>query len=126
MKLQTTLSVLAAAVALFSQTAFAQEKTRAEVKAEAASANKSGQITAGEAQPKAPSTKSDKNRKDVKADTAAANKAGKTMPAGETEPKTPDTKSNVSRATVKSETASANMSGKTMPAGEGGIAGPKK
>jgi hypothetical protein len=60
--------------------AFAQA-TRAEVKAEAASANKSGAIAKGEATV-APAAKSTAARADVKKDAAAAEKAG-TIPKGE-------------------------------------------
>ena len=73
-----TLSVLAAAL-FTAQVAVAQEaapKTRAEVKAEAASANKSGSIEKGAAVPKASKPTSNKPRAEVKAEAAAANKAG--------------------------------------------------
>ena len=78
-----TLSVLAAAL-FTAQVAVAQEaapKTRAEVKSEAASANKSGAIEKGAAVPKATKATSDHSRAETKAEAAAANKSGeaKTM-----------------------------------------------
>ena len=54
--------------------AFAQA-TRAEVKAEAASANKSGKVVKGEGSA-SPEGKSTKSRPEVKAEAAAANKSG--------------------------------------------------
>jgi hypothetical protein len=84
MKMKTALSLVAAAVALLSHSAFAQEKTRAERKAETAAAVKSGETQkAGEAAgstQKAPA--STKDRAERKAETAAAVKAGETK-AGE-------------------------------------------
>ncbi len=50
MKMKTTLSLVAAAVALLSQSAFAQQ-TRDQRKSEAASAVKAGETKAGETQP---------------------------------------------------------------------------
>ena len=57
MKTKLALSAIVAAVAVFSQSAFAQASspTRAEVKAETRAAEKSGKLTpAGEATPKSP------------------------------------------------------------------------
>ena len=73
-----TLSVLAAAL-FTAQVAVAQDtapKTRPEVKAEAAAANKAGMIEKGEGVPKATKPKSDHPRAKTKAEAAAANKAG--------------------------------------------------
>ena len=85
MKMKTTLSLVAsAAVALLSFGAMAQDqpKSRADVKAETAAANKSGQIATGEETAKTPKPKSTANRSDVKTETKAANKAG-TIPTGD-------------------------------------------
>jgi len=73
-----TLSVIAAAI-FTAQVAVAQDatpKTRAEVKAEAAAANKAGTIEKGAAVAAPTKSTSDKARADVKAEAAAANKAG--------------------------------------------------
>ena len=83
----------------------AQPKTREEVRAEAASAAKAGQIDRGEVTTVAP-TRSTKARTDVKSETKAAVKAGQidhgevtTLPAPQSSTKT--------RAEVKAEAASA-------------------
>ena len=73
-----TLSFIAAAL-FTAQVAVAQDaasKTRAEVKAEAAAANKAGTIEKGAAVPKATKPTSDHSRAETKAEAAAANKAG--------------------------------------------------
>lgn len=96
--------------------AFAQA-TRAEVKADTASAVKSGKTVEGQATPaeaKGTKTTSDKARSDVKSDTAKANKAGNLDSAhaqtaeakGASKPT-----SDKSRAAVKSETATAVKKG---------------
>src|SRR6185503_14107177 len=51
MKMKTALSLVAAAVALLSHSAFAQDKSRAEVKEETKKAVKAGETKAGEGQP---------------------------------------------------------------------------
>ena len=117
MKMKTTLSLVAAAVALFSYGAFAQEKSRAEVKEETKAANKAGQIEKGDAPAATPKPKSTANRSDVKAEAKAAEKAG-TIPAGDASAKTPKPKSTANRADVKAETKAAEKAG-TIPAGEG-------
>jgi hypothetical protein len=84
-------SILAAAlISAFALSASAQQAasspTRAEVKAEAAAANKAGTIPKGQESvskqdmPKKPVTTA--NKADVKAEAAAANKAG-TIPSGQ-------------------------------------------
>lgn len=88
MKMKTALSLIAAAVAMLAQGAFAQSAsapTRAEVKAETKKAVKEGKTTpAGEAAPAAAAGgKSDKPRAEVKAETKKAVKEGATAPAGE-------------------------------------------
>ena len=81
--MKKTLSSLAvAAAALFvAQAVLVQSPTRAEVKKEAAEANKAGQIPGTGTGPSANTTppvsaKSDVPRAEVKKETAAANKAG--------------------------------------------------
>ena len=100
--------VLSQALAM---SALAQDKTtRAAVKAEAASAVKSGAIDKGE-QVTVPKTASTKARADVKADAKAAVKAG-AIDKGEqvSSPKVASTKD---RAEVKKEAAAAVKSGET-------------
>ena len=114
-----TLSVLAAAL-FTAQVAVAQDaapKARAEVKGEAAAANKAGTIEKGAAVPKATKPKSDHPRAETKAEAAAANKAG-TIEKGEGAPKTTKPSSNKPRAEVKAEAAAANKAG-DISKGEG-------
>ncbi len=110
--------VFIAAVVLtqLSASAFAQA-TRAEVKSEAASANKAHAIPSGEIV-KEPKAKSTKHRADVKSEAASANKAH-AIDAGEkvTEPKVKSTKS---KAEVKAETKDAMKKGDMPAAGEVG------
>jgi hypothetical protein len=79
---KTLTSLTVALLALFgAQAAMAQAAApaRAEVKKEAADANKAGTTAKGEAGAKeAPAAKSDKPRAEVKKEAAAANKAGAT------------------------------------------------
>jgi hypothetical protein len=118
MKLKTTLSLVAsAAVALFSYSAFAQDKTRAEVKAETAAANKAGKITTGDLDAPVPKPKSTETRSQVKSETAAANKAGK-ITTGDLDAPVAKPKSKANRAEVKSETKAANKAG-DIATGEG-------
>ena len=73
-----SLSVIAAAV-FTAQVAVAQDaapKTRAEVKAEAAAANKAGTIEKGAAVAAPTKATSDHSRAETKAEAAAANKSG--------------------------------------------------
>ena len=134
MKIKTAASLIAAAVALLAQGAYAAEpasapKTRADVKAETAAAAKNKELTpAGEGKQAAPTkAKSDKTRTEVKSDTAALEKQGKLAPAGEGKstttpaPKTSDT----TRAAVKADTTDAAKKKELTPAGEGPGA-PKK
>ena len=103
---------------LLAVSAFAQT-TRAEVKAEAASANKSGAIGKGEVTQPA-KAKSTAPRAEVKKEAAAAEKAG-TIPAGEAGSKDPKAKSEKARAEVKAETKDAVKKGEIakgdVPAG---------
>ncbi len=107
-----TLSVIAAAM-FTAQVAVAQDaapKTRAEVKAEAAAANKAGTIEKGAAVPKATKSTSDKARAEVKSEAAAANKAG-TIEKGAAVDKPTKATSDHTRAETKAEAAAANKSG---------------
>jgi hypothetical protein len=95
--------------------AFAQA-TRAEVKAQTASAVKSGKTTEGQAtaaEAKGTKPASTKARADVKSDTAAANKAGAITDgqAAAGEAKGTKAKSEKSRAEVKAETKDAVKKG---------------
>lgn len=110
MKMKTTLSlVAAAAVALFTSGAFAQEKSRAEVKEEAKTATKTG--GAGEAGAPAAKPKSTKARADVKAEAKDAEKTGKIETGDASKAAKP--KSTAARADVKSETKAAVKAGQT-------------
>ncbi|MBL8318735.1 MAG: DUF4148 domain-containing protein [Burkholderiaceae bacterium] len=122
MKTKIALSLVAAAVAMLSQGAFAQDKSRAEVKEETKAAVKAGQTKAGEGSPTAPAAKSEKARADVKAETKTAVKAGETK-AGEGKPAEKAPKGEKARADVKADTKKAVKEGTTLPAGE---AAPKK
>ncbi len=108
--------VFIAAVVLsqLSASAFAQA-TKAEVKAEAASANKAHAIESGELS-KAPKTKSTAARADVKKDAASASKAH-AIESGEVA-KEPKAKSTKARAEVKAETKDAIKKGDVPAAGE--------
>ena len=117
--------ILATAFAVsqvFAVSAFAQT-TRAEVKAEAASANKAGAIAKGEGSD-APKGKSTAARADVKKEAAAAEKSG-TIATGQVskEPKAMSTKP---RAEVKADTKDAVKSGEIakgqVPAGSASAA----
>jgi hypothetical protein len=96
--------------------AFAQA-ARADVKADTASAVKSGQTVEGQAAPaeaKGAKTSSTKARSDVKADTAAANKSGNIVAGKATDAEAKGTTkptSDKSRSAVKSDTASAVKKG---------------
>ncbi len=102
---------------VFAVSAFAQT-TRAEVKAEAASANKAGDIAKGQGSD-APKAKSTAARAEVKKEAAAAEKAG-TIATGQ-ENTAPKAKSTKPRAEVKADTKDAVKSGEIakgqVPAG---------
>lgn len=86
------------------------QQTRAEVKAEAASASKSGAIATGE-ETKAPKTKSTKARAGVKGEAKAATKSHE-IATGQEAGKVEKAKSEKARPEVKKETAAANKAGK--------------
>jgi hypothetical protein len=125
MKTKLALGAIAAAVAVFSQGAFAQASapTRAEVKAEA---KKGALAPAGEgpgAMGKQPPTSSDKTRAERKAQTKADVKAGKTDPAGDAAELKMDAADKAkgtdkTRAERKAQTRADVKAGKTQPAGE--------
>ena len=124
MKTKLVLGAVAAAVAVFSQGAFAQaasSPTRAEVKADA---KKGSLAPAGEGPVvKQPSKASDKTRDERKATTKADAKSGGLKPAGEAaeakDDKAAKTKgSTTDPAARKADTKAAVKSGKTQPAGE--------
>ena len=87
MKTKLVLSAVAAAVAMFSQGAFAQaasSPSRADVKAETKAAEKSGKLApAGDRPTPQPSKSSETTKEARKAQTKADQKAGKLQPAGE-------------------------------------------
>ena len=129
MKSKLALGAVVAAVAVFSQTAFAQASapvTREQRKADTAAANKAGALAApgqGAGTASQPSTASDKTRTDRKAQTQADIKAGKTAPAGEgagTTAKPSTATSDKTREQRKAQTEADKKAGKLTPAGEGG------
>lgn len=117
------LAAILVATQVFAVSAFAQDKTRADVKADAASANKAGAIAKGEGSAPAATAKSTKPRADVKAEASAANKAG-AVPKGEASGDKPAAKSTMTaeekaaaRAKRKADAAAANKAG-AIPKGE--------
>jgi hypothetical protein len=127
MKTKFALGAVVAAVAVFSQTAFAQTAASAPVdrqqrKAETAEANKSGKLTpAGEGNiSPAPAKTSDKTRDQRKAQTQADAKSGALAPAGEGKSGTtqPSTASDKTRAERKAQTEADRKAGKLAPAGD--------
>jgi colicin import membrane protein len=122
MKKLAIAAILVATQAL-AASAFAQDKSRADVKAEAASANKAGAIAKGEVGAPVAAAKSTKARAEVKADAAAATKAG-TTPKGDASMEKPAAKSTMTaeekaaaRAKRKADAAAANKAG-AIPKGE--------
>ena len=130
MKTKLALGAAVAALAVFSQTAFAQASapvSREQRKAETADANKAGKLApAGEgpgAMASQPSTGSDKTRTDRKAQAQADIKAGKTAPAGEATVQKTDkadkaTGTEKTREQRKAQTQADIKAGATQPAGE--------
>ena len=107
--------IAALALSQLGAPAFAQA-TRAELKSEAASANKAHAIPSGELT-KESKAKSTKARSEVKQDAASANKAH-AIDSGEVG-KESKTKSTKARAEVKAETKDAVKKGDMPAAGEG-------
>ena len=131
MKSKLALSAIVAAVAVFSQGAFAQASspTRAEVKAEA----RTGALAPAGQGPEAvvPKT-SDKTRAQRKAQTKADEKSGALKPAGDAADMKKDgavaaKTSDKTRAERKAQTKADIKAGKTVPAGEAAmpVADPK-
>ncbi len=122
MKSKLALSAIVAAVAVFSQGAFAQASspTRAEVKAQA----KTGSLApAGEGPMASNPTTSDKTRAERKAMTKADAKGGALKPAGDAADMKKDgakevVTSDKTRAERKAQTKADIKAGKTQPAGE--------
>jgi hypothetical protein len=129
MKTKLALGAVVAAIAVFSQTAFAQASapvSREERKAETAAANKAGKLTpAGEGDLKStPPKTSDKTREARKAQAQADAKSGKLTPAGEgADPKKDKAEaakpSQTTREARKAQTEADRKAGKLTPAGEG-------
>lgn len=126
MKTKLALSAVAAAVAVFSQGAFAQASapaTRADVKAEARGAAKA---PVGEAMKSPqPSTMSDKSRADRKETTKMDKAAGNLKATGEAASVKEDkamksTGTETTRAERKAKTKAANKAGDIPAAGEAG------
>lgn len=107
--------VLIAVLAQFAVAPVFAQATRAEVKAEAASANKAGKTIKGEGSA-SPEGKSTKARAEVKKEAAAAEKSG-TVVKGEGSA-SPEGKSTKARADVKKEAAAATKAG-AKTGGEG-------
>ncbi len=126
MKTKLALSAFAAAIAVFSQGAFAQASapTRADVKAEAKAATKA---PTGETQTmsKQPSTMSDKSRADRKETTKMDKAGGNLKAAGEAANVKEDkamksTGTETTRVERKAKTKAANKAGQIPEAGEKG------
>jgi len=133
MKSKLALGAVVAAIAVFSQTAFAQAAasapvTREQRKADTAAANKAGQLAPageGKAGTTQPSTATDKTRTDRKAQTQSDIKSGKTAPAGDAAVQKADKAdaakpSQTTRDARKAQTEADRKAGKLTPAGEGG------
>ncbi|MBV9891255.1 MAG: hypothetical protein JO090_10275 [Rhizobacter sp.] len=121
MKTKLVLGAVAAAVAVFSQGAFAQaasSPSRADVKAEA----RKSHTPAGEATGSVtPSKSSDTTKEARKAQTKADRASGQLKPTGEAGDLAgtqPGKGSEVDRAARKADTKAAVKAGKTQPAGE--------
>ena len=133
MKTKFALGAVVAAIAVFSQTAFAQATatpasgvSRDQRKAETAAANKAGKLTpAGEGNMGGTPPKTSETTRDArKAQTQADAKSGKLAPAGEAGIQKADkadaTKpSQTTRDARKAQTEADRKAGKLTPAGEG-------
>ncbi|MDH4392947.1 MAG: DUF4148 domain-containing protein [Aquabacterium sp.] len=112
--MKTTLLTLSALVLFSHASIHAQEaspKTRAAVRSEAASAEKSGTIVKGEGPQATPPMKSTRPRADVRREAAAAEKAD-TLVKGEGPAKAASRPNQAKRAAVKADAASAVREGK--------------
>ena len=109
-RMRTVPSIVAAGLlAALVGAALAQTQSREDVRAEAASAAKAGQIDHGEVT-SVPPARSTKSRPDVKSETRAAVKAGQ-IDHGEVTTAPPHPKASKTRAEVKAEAASAIKGG---------------
>ena len=118
MKTKLVLGAVAAAVAVFSQGAFAQASspTRAEVKAEA----KKGSIAPAGEGPMVKTPKGSETTKEArKAQTKAEQKAGNIAPAGDRPGAGPGKGSETTKEARKAQTKAEQKAGKLTPAGEG-------
>jgi hypothetical protein len=129
MKSKLALGAVVAAIAVFSQTAFAQAAasapvTREQRKADTAAANKAGQLAPageGKAGTTQPSTATDKTRTDRKAQTEADIKSGNVAPAGQgpgTTAKPSTTTSDKTREQRKAQTEADKKAGKLTAPGQ--------
>jgi hypothetical protein len=122
MKTKLVLGAVAAAVAVFSQGAFAQaasSPTRAEVKAEAkkGALAPAGEATGSVTPGKGSNTTREERKATTKADRASGNLKA-TGEAGDLKGTQPGKGSEVDRAARKADTKAAVKAGKTQPAGE--------
>lgn len=117
-----TLAGAASFIAPLASAQSAAAPTRAEVKAEARTASKAGEIPNGEQGPKEAPFKAGQTRAERKAKTKEAIAKGEMTPRGEAAPPEAQAKlakadSNTPRAVVKAETRAANKAG-ALRAGE--------
>jgi len=122
MKTKLVLGAVAAAVAVFSQGAFAQaasSPTRAEVKAEAkkGALAPAGEATGSVTPGKGSNTTREERKATTKADRASGNLKA-TGEAGDLKGTQPGKGSEVDRTARKADTKAANKAGKLTPAGE--------
>jgi len=107
---KSILTLSAVVAALFASQAVVAQTTRAEVKAEAASAVKAGAVAKGEGPAAMAKPKHTKARAEVKAEAAAAEKAG-AIEKGPSPDAGKGAKSTKARAEVKKEAAEAVKAG---------------
>jgi hypothetical protein len=123
MKTKLALSAVAAAIAVFSQGAFAQASAPAARSDVKAGAQAKAVTPAGEKPSPQPSTMSDKSRADRKATTKADEKSGNIKNAGEASGMKDEKVgkgTETSRAERKAKTKAANKAGEIPAAGEAG------
>ena len=130
MKTKLALSAVAAAIAVFSQGAFAQASAPANRSDVKAGAQAKSVAPAGEKPTAQPSTSSDKTRDERKATTKADKASGNLKGAGETGAQKEDkamksTGTETTKEARKAKTKAENKSGQIPAAGEGGSSGKK-
>ena len=124
MKTKLALTAFAAAIAVFSQGAFAQASspTRAEVKAEAKAANKASRASHGQGRRRPAPKASDTTRAARKATTQAEAKSGQLSATGDAMTKegkgAPPKTSDTTKAARKAETNAEIKAGKIQPTGD--------